>query len=90
MSKVYLNIKVQPRARTRGIERISPEEYKVRVNAPPSRGQANKEVIEILASYFKVPSPCVKIVRGQKSRQKRVTLERDEHMSKLRVKTHRS
>jgi len=77
MSKVYLNVKVQPRARTREIEKISSGEYKIRVIAPPSQGQANKEVIETLADHFRLPSSHVRIIRGKKSRQKLVVLEID-------------
>jgi hypothetical protein len=73
--KIYLNIKVQPRARQPGIEKVSSGEYKIRVSAPPSKGEANKEVIKTLASHFGLPPSCVKIVRGQKSRRKLVLLE---------------
>ena len=73
--KIYLNIKVQPRARKPGIEKVSSGEYKIRVSAPPSKGEANKEVIKTLASHFGLPPSCVKIVRGQKSRRKLVLLE---------------
>lgn len=73
--KIYLNIKVQPRARQPGIEKVSSGEYKIRVSAPPSKGEANKEVIKTLASHFGLSPSCVKIVRGQKSRRKLVLLE---------------
>jgi uncharacterized protein (TIGR00251 family) len=45
------------------------------VSAPPSKGEANKEVVKTLASHFGLPSSSVKIVRGQKSRRKLVLLE---------------
>ncbi len=73
--KIYLNIKVQPRARKPGIEKVSSGEYKIRVSAPPSKGEANKEVVKTLASHFGLPSSRVKIVRGQKSQRKLVLLE---------------
>ncbi len=75
---IYLNIKVYPRARNRAVEEVKKGEYKVRVLSPPSRGKANKEVIEILASYFDLPLSSVKIVRGMRSRHKLVALEVDE------------
>lgn len=76
--KVYLTIKVYPRARIRAVEEIKKGEYKVRVLSSPSRGKANKEVIEILASYFGLPLSSVKIIRGMRSRQKLVSLDVDE------------
>ena len=73
--KIYLNIKVQPRARKPGLEKVNSGEYKIRVSAPPSKGEANKEVIKTLASHFGLPPSSVKIVRGQKSQHKLVLLE---------------
>ncbi len=73
--KVYLTIKVQARARKPGIEKVNSGEYKIRVLAPPSKGEANKEVVETLASHFGLPPSRVKIIRGQKSRRKLVLLE---------------
>ena len=75
MSKTYLNIKVQSRSRHAGVEKISTNEYKVRVHAPPSKGEANKEVIQTIAGHFDIPASFVTIVRGHKSRNKLVSLE---------------
>ena len=76
--KVYLTIKVHPRARNRAVEEVKEGEYKIRVLSPPSGGKANKEVIETLASYLDLPLSRVKIVRGMKSRHKLVAIEVDE------------
>jgi hypothetical protein len=73
-----LKVKVSPRARIQGIEKKGPGEYKLRVLSPPSKGEANREVIEILASHFGLPSSRVKILRGQKSHNKLVSLEIEE------------
>ncbi len=73
--KVYLSVKVKPKARYRQVEKVSPSEYKVSVISPPSKGQANREVIEILASHFDIPRSRIRIVRGERSRQKLVLLE---------------
>ena len=45
-------VKVTPRAGKNEITKISEEEYKVQVTAPPERGKANEAVIELLAKYF--------------------------------------
>lgn len=73
--RVYLTIIVQTRARESGIEKLSSGEYKVRVLAPPSKGEANREVVKIIASHFDIPSSRIKIVRGQKSHRKLVLLD---------------
>lgn len=75
--RIYLAVRVQPRARKPGIEKLSSGEYKVRVASPPSKGEANREVIEVLAAYFGLPPSRVKIIRGENSRRKFVLLEKD-------------
>ncbi|UCC39538.1 MAG: DUF167 domain-containing protein [Candidatus Aminicenantes bacterium] len=80
--KIFLTIKVHPRARKRSVEEVKPGEYKVRVLSPPARGEANKEVIETLASHFDLPLSRIKIVRGMKSRHKLVEIEVDKKSTK--------
>ena len=70
MNKVILKVKVQPKAKKVGVEKIGEDSYKVRVHAAPEKGAANKEVIAALAEYFDVPPSTVKIVRGQTSHNK--------------------
>jgi uncharacterized protein (TIGR00251 family) len=73
--KIYLTVNVQPRAQNPGIEKLDSGEYKVRVHAPPVKGEANREVVKTVASHFSVPPSCVKIVRGMRSRKKAVLIE---------------
>lgn len=75
--RIYLSIKVRPRAGKRQVEKISSSEYKVSVLSPPTKGKANREVVEVLASYFGLSLSQVKILRGEKSRQKLILLEVD-------------
>ena len=67
---MILNIRVQPKAKKTGIEKISDNMYKVRVSAAPEKGAANKEVVTALASHFGVPRSRVRIIKGEKSRSK--------------------
>ena len=48
---------------------------KVYVNAPPVDGKANKVVAEVLAEHFKVRKNCVKILRGEKSKEKVIEID---------------
>jgi len=75
MKKFLLTVKVQPKAKKVGVEKIDEDTYKVRVHAAPEKGAANKEVIVSLAAYFDVPPSTVKIVRGEKSRVKLIEIE---------------
>lgn len=73
--KICLYVTVQPRSRKSEVEKLNSGEYKVRVVAPPSKGEANREVIKILASHFGLPPSRLRIVRGQKSRRKLVLVD---------------
>ena len=70
-----LRVRVYTRAKKTGVERVSADEYRVRVLAAPSKGEANKEVIKQIAAYFDIPASQVTIVRGYKSRNKIIVLE---------------
>ena len=74
---IRLSVKVQPNARKQEIQRISEEEYQIRILSPPIEGKANKELIQVIASHFHLPRSRVKIVRGRKSRKKIVILEHE-------------
>ncbi len=68
-----LNIKVIPRASK---ERIIEENgtLKVYVTSPAVDGRANKAVIESLAEYFKSKKRMIRIISGEKSRNKIVEI----------------
>ena len=80
-NRVYLKVRVQPRAHKKMIKKTGEQEFKVWVVSPPAEGRANKEVVNLVASYFHVPPSRVKISKGEKSRQKIVILEYDEDMN---------
>ena len=46
------------------------EVLRVRVQAPPADGKANKEVILTLAKHFGVKKRNIRLLRGEKSRVK--------------------
>ncbi len=49
---------------------------RVRLTAPAEKDKANKQLIEVLAEYFGVNKSCVKIVKGKKSHEKTVQIDR--------------
>jgi len=46
------------------------DHLKVYVRAPPVRGKANEAVIEVLAKFFGVKKSDIRILSGEKSREK--------------------
>lgn len=72
---IRLSVKVLPNSRRQDIQKIKEGEYKIHVLSSPVEGKANKEVIDVVASHFRLPRSRVKILRGKKSRKKIVILE---------------
>ena len=72
--QLELDIRVQPRAGRNAIE-IDGERITVRVNAAPESGKANDAVVSLLAKRLGVPKRSVQIVRGHKSRDKRIRID---------------
>jgi uncharacterized protein (TIGR00251 family) len=74
-----IQVKVQTRARKRGVEQLGPRVFRVKVTVPPVKGEANREVRRLLAAHFDVPLSAVRIVKGRASPHKliSVTLQRD-------------
>ena len=69
-----LDIRVQPRASRNAIE-VDGERITVRVTVAPEGGKANDAVVALLAKRLRVPKRSVRIVRGHKSRNKRIRIE---------------
>jgi uncharacterized protein (TIGR00251 family) len=66
---------VIPRASKSGISGRRGEAIVVRLAAPPVDGAANDALIEFLARTFARPRRDVTIISGEKSRDKRVSIE---------------
>ncbi|MDR1303189.1 MAG: DUF167 domain-containing protein [Puniceicoccales bacterium] len=65
-----LSIRVIPNAPKSEIIFLDSGEWKIKIQAPPEDGKANGAIIQLLAKHFKVPKNFIRIVSGEKSRQK--------------------
>jgi len=63
-------VKVIPKSSRNKVEKISDEEYKIWLTAPPIDGKANKSLVEILADHFNVSKSNIEIVGGKTSKIK--------------------
>ena len=70
---MLLTIKVIPNAKQNRIEKTN-EVLKVYVKSRPIKGKANMELIKLLAEYFGVSKTDIRIVKGEKSREKVVEI----------------
>ncbi|MBL8806145.1 MAG: DUF167 domain-containing protein [Rhodospirillales bacterium] len=69
---VYLQVRVTPRARRRGVGAVDGEgALAVAVGAPPEDGRATAEAVELLAEHFGLPKRAFVLAQGAASRRKR-------------------
>jgi uncharacterized protein len=71
---VTFYVHVQPRASRDAIEGEHADALKIRLTAPPVDERANEALVQLLARRLNVPRAAVRIVSGEKSRRKRVTV----------------
>ncbi len=69
-----ISARVSPKSAKPGIERLGESTYKIKVKAPPEKGKANKEVMEMIADYFHVPKSKVRILRGHTAQKKTIEI----------------
>jgi uncharacterized protein YggU (UPF0235/DUF167 family) len=70
-----LTVRVQPRSKTPGVEKLGEGSFRVRVLAAPEKGRANREVAKRLAEYLDVAPSRLTLVRGAASSHKLFRLE---------------
>jgi len=64
-----ISVKVIPNAKKEEVVREG-DKLKVHAKAPAVSGKANKVVIELLADFFKIKKNAIRIVKGERSREK--------------------
>ncbi|PYM41148.1 MAG: DUF167 domain-containing protein [Candidatus Rokuibacteriota bacterium] len=67
-----LRLRVEPRASRDEILGWRNDVLRVRVTAPPVEGAANAAVVALVARALRVASSTVRVVRGERGRDKRV------------------
>ncbi|HEX9180527.1 MAG TPA: DUF167 domain-containing protein, partial [Burkholderiales bacterium] len=65
-----LTLHLQPGAKRTGVAGLHGDALKIRLAAPPVEGKANQALIAWLADAFAVPERRVRLLRGEKSREK--------------------
>ena len=73
-SSKVIKVRVIPNAKKNDVSEETGGKLKVRVRAQAVDGKANKAMIEVLAEFFKVKKGDIRIIRGEKSREKVIEL----------------
>ena len=71
---LIIMIKVVPQSGKQGCKLDKGGSLKCYLKSAPEQGKANKELIKFLSQKLSVPSECVKILRGETSRNKSVQI----------------
>jgi uncharacterized protein len=72
--QVMFAVRLQPRAREDGVRGEHAGALKIRVTAPALESRANQALRELLAERLNVPVSAVRIVAGEKSRDKQLAV----------------
>ncbi|MCK4353085.1 YggU family protein [candidate division WOR-3 bacterium] len=75
--KQVIQVRVVPNARKNEVKEedgIRLRRIKVWLTAPPVEGKANKLLIKVLAKHFDIKKSNIKIIKGEKSRDKVVQI----------------
>lgn len=65
-----ITVKVIPKSSKSEVIGWENDQLKIRLKAVPEKGEANEELIRVLADYFDIPKSQITIIRGHKSRTK--------------------
>jgi uncharacterized protein (TIGR00251 family) len=68
-----IQVRVVPRAKRNEVKEDSGG-YKVYLTAAPVDGKANKALLEVLAGYLNVKRSRLKMIKGEKSRDKAIRI----------------
>src|SRR5258708_39414921 len=74
-SGVVLPFRVQPRSSKNEIVGVMDGALKIRLQAPAVENRANQELCAFLAELLKRPKSAVRILSGERSRNKRVEIQ---------------
>ena len=71
---VFLNLRVSPGAAKTAVAGEHGNVLKVRVQAPPEKGKANKALVEFLSKELRIAPSRIEVISGKQSRNKRVEI----------------
>ena len=67
---MLIKVKVFPNSKKEGVEKKKEDSFIVKVRQKPIEGMATKASIAAIASFLKIPREKIRIIKGQKERNK--------------------
>ncbi len=77
MKTESIKLIVKPNSSVRGVYGIYRDRIKIKLNSIPEKGKANKELVRFISGRIGIPEKNIKIVAGEKSNYKELSLEHD-------------
>ena len=71
---ITINIRLIPRVSANKVVGILGDAVKIRLQAPPIEGKANKALIKFLSKQLKVPASHITMISGETNRNKRILI----------------
>src|SRR5262245_3108302 len=71
---IVIPVRVQVRASQSGIAGELDGALKIRLAAPPVDGEANEELIRVIAKFFEIPRAQISLIAGQTSKNKLIRI----------------
>lgn len=73
---MYVKVKVFPKSKKELFVEVEDLRFEARVKEPAERNLANERVVELVARYYGVPAPKVRIISGHRSPAKILSVEK--------------
>jgi uncharacterized protein len=85
MKNNILDIYVRPGSSVAGIEGMYGRWIKIKLSAPPERGKANKELINLLSKIIGIRKNEIEIISGVSSNYKKIRINTDSNKDYLNI-----
>ncbi len=67
---MLVKVRVFPGSKKEKITKTTDNSFEIKIKEKPERGEANKKLILVLSSYFKIPQSKVRLIKGFRQRNK--------------------
>lgn len=72
-----IDVRVQPKSSRNAVVGVHDDALKIKLNAPPVEGKANKALVHFMAKWLGCPKSSLEIISGQTGRNKRLLIRID-------------
>jgi len=67
---MLIKVKVFPNSKREEVIKKSEDSFEVKIKEKPEKGRANREVVRVFSSYFKISESKIRLIKGFKKRNK--------------------